>query len=223
MAVETQRDSSDETGARSRLDRVMPFLALSAAAAVGAYLSGDLRITQFVQRINNPYFHWLMVAVSWPGYQGRQWIVAVCVAALLLRFRLRIEAACLLISLGSGQLLATVIKIIVARPRPSPELVNVYLDHSTLSFPSGHVITYVALFGFLFYLVRTLMRRSALRSALLVILGALIGLVGLSRVYLGAHWASDALAGYCIGLFCLALMIQLYWRLKSRRISGGED
>ena len=200
----------------------MPFLALSAAAAVGAYLSGDLWITQFLQRFNDPYFHWLMVAVSWPGYQGRQWIVAVCVAALLLRFRLRIEAACVLISLGSGFLLANVIKIIVARPRPSPELVEVYLRQSTLSFPSGHVVSYMALFGFLFYLVHTLMRRSALRSALLVILGALIGLVGLSRVYLGAHWASDALAGYCIGLLWLALMIQLYCRLKSRRISGGE-
>lgn len=201
----------------------MPFLALSAAAAVGAYLSGDLRITQFLQRFNDPYFHWLMVAVSWPGYQGRQWIVAVCVAALLLRFRLRIEAACVLISLGSGLLLANVIKIIVARPRPSPELVEVYLRQSTLSFPSGHVVSYVAFFGFLFYLVHTLMRRSALRSALLVIFGALIGLVGLSRVYLGAHWASDALAGYCIGLLWLALMIHLYRRLKSRRISGGEN
>jgi membrane-associated phospholipid phosphatase len=223
MAVETWRDGSNETGRRLRLDRFMPFLALSAAAAVGAYLSGDLWITQFVQRFNNLYFHWLMVAVSWPGYQGRQWIVAVGAAALLLRFRLRIEAACVLISLGSGLLLATVIKLIVARPRPSADLVEIYMRQSTMSFPSGHVVSYMSLFGFLFYLVHTLMRRSALRSTLLVIFGALISLVGLSRVYLGAHWASDALAGYCIGLLWLALMIQLYWRLKSRRISGGED
>jgi undecaprenyl-diphosphatase len=208
---------------RLRLDRFMPFLALIAVAAVGAYLSGDLWITQFLQRFDNPYFHRLMVAVSWPGYQGRQWIVAVCVAALLLRFRLRIEAACALISQGSGWLLANVIKLIVARPRPSPDLVEIYMRHSSLSFPSGHVVSYVVFYGFLFYLVHTLMRRSTLRSALLVIFGALIGLVGLSRVYLGAHWASDALAGYCIGLLWLALMIQLYWRLKSQRISSGED
>src|SRR5262245_62058770 len=194
--------------------------ALFAAAAVAAFFFGDLRITQFLQRFDNPYFHWLMVAVSWPGYQGRQWIVAVCVAALLLRFRLRVEAACLLISLGSGMLLATVIKLIVARPRPSPDLVEVYLRHSTLSFPSGHVVSYMTLFGFLFYLVHTLMPRSALRSALLIILSVLIGLVGLSRVYLGAHWASDALAGYGFGLLWLALMIHLYWRLKSRRKIG---
>jgi len=222
MAVETRGDRSDETIRRPRLERFMPLLALSVVAAVGAYLSGDLWITQFLQRFDNPYFHWLMVAVSWPGYQGRQWIVAVCVAALLLRFRLRVEAACLLISLGSGELLTTVIKLIVARSRPSPNLVEVYLRHPTLSFPSGHVVSYMTLFGFLFYLVHTLMPRSALRSALLIIFSVLIGLVGLSRVYLGAHWASDALAGYGFGLLWLALMIHLYWRLKSRRIAGGE-
>jgi undecaprenyl-diphosphatase len=200
----------------------MPLLALSAAAAIGAYLAGDLRITQFLQRFGNPYFHGLMVAVSWPGYQGRQWIVAVCVAALLLRFRLRIEAVCLLISLVSGWILANLIKLIVARPRPSPDMVEVYLSHPTWSFPSGHVVSYMTLFGFMFYLVYTQMPRSALRSALLVLLGGLIGLVGLSRVYLGAHWASDVLAGYCFGLLWLALMIHLYWRLESRRISGGQ-
>src|SRR5262245_45513745 len=222
MAVEARRESSDETSGRPRIYRVMPLVALSAAAAIWAYQSGDLWITRLLQRFDDPYFHSLMVAVSWPGYLGRQWIVAVCVAAVLLRFGLRTEAACLLISLGTGEILATVIKFIVARPRPSPELVNVYLDHPTLSFPSGHVVSYVALFGFLFYLARTLMRPSALRSALLVILGALIGLVGLSRVYLGAHWASDALAGYGFGLLCLELMIYLYRRIKSRGGSGGE-
>ncbi|HKQ75176.1 MAG TPA: phosphatase PAP2 family protein, partial [Blastocatellia bacterium] len=223
MAVETQEERSDEAGRRLRLDRFMPLAALCAAAAVGAYLYGDLWITQFLQRFKDPYFHWLMVAVSWPGYQGRQWIVAVCVAALLLRYGLRIEAACLLISLGSSLVLANVIKLIVARTRPSPDLVDVYLLHSTMSFPSGHVLSYMVFFGFLFYLVHTLIGRSALRSALLVILGVLIGLVGLSRVYLGAHWASDALAAYSLGLLCLALMIRLHWRLKSRRISAGED
>ncbi|HKE02730.1 MAG TPA: phosphatase PAP2 family protein [Blastocatellia bacterium] len=197
--------------------------ALSAVAAVAAYLSGDLWITQSLQRFNDPYFYWLMVAVSWPGYQGRQLIVALCVAALMLRLRRRIEAACVLIGLGSGWLLANVIKLIFARPRPSPDLVEVYLPHSTWSFPSGHVVSYVAFYGFLFYLVCSLTRPSALRSALLALLGAMIGLVGLSRVYLGAHWASDALAGYCFGLLWLALMIHLYWRLKSRPISGGGN
>src|SRR5215475_15065332 len=78
-----------------------------------AYVFGDLRITRLIQRFDGRYFHWLMVAVSWPGYFGRQWVVALCVAALLLRFRRKIEAACLLISLGSIWLLTNANKIIV--------------------------------------------------------------------------------------------------------------
>jgi undecaprenyl-diphosphatase len=76
----------------------------------------------------------------------------------------------------------------------------------------------MALYGFLFYLVYTLMRSSPLRSALLTLLGALIGLVGLSRVYLGAHWASDVFGGYCLGFFWLALTIYFY---RSRKGASG--
>ena len=179
-----------------------------------AYVFGDLRITRFVQRFDSRYFHWLMVAVSWPGYFGRYWVVAFCVAALLLRFRLKVEAACLLMSLGSIWLLTNAIKIIVGRPRPSPDIVQVYYYPATCSFPSGHVTSYMALYGFLFYLVYTLTRSSPLRSALLTLLGALTGLVGFSRVYLGAHWASDVFGGYCLGFFWLALTIYFYRRLR---------
>lgn len=185
-----------------------------------AYIFGDLQITRFIQQFDNPYFHWLMVAVSWAGYRGRQWVVALCVAALLLRFRLRIEAAWLLISLGSSWLLTNAIKLIIGRPRPTTDLVEVYAYSVTRSFPSGHVTSYIALYGFLFYLVHTLMRPSSLRSALLIVFGALIGLVGLSRVYLGAHWASDVLGGYCFGFFWLGLMI--YFCRKSGGPGGAQ-
>jgi membrane-associated phospholipid phosphatase len=196
---------------------IIALLACGAAAGMGAvlaYVFGDLRITQFIQRFDDPYFHRLMVAVSWPGYLGRQWVVALCVAALLLRFRLKVEAACMLISLGSIWLLTNAIKIIVGRGRPTPDMVEVYAISGAKSFPSGHVTSYMALYGFLFYLVYTLMRPSPLRSALLTLLGALTGLVGLSRVYLGAHWASDVFGGYCLGFLWLALTIYFYRRRK---------
>jgi undecaprenyl-diphosphatase len=193
---------------------LLAFGLIAGMVAGMAYVFGDLRITRLIQRFDDPYFHWLMVAVSWPGYFGRQWVVALCVAALLLRFTHKVEAACLLISLGSIWLLTNAIKFIVERPRPSPDMVHVYYYPATCSFPSGHVTSYMALYGFLFYLTYTMMRSSPLRSALLIILGALTGLVGLSRVYLGAHWASDVFVGYCLGFFWLALTIYFYRRRK---------
>ena len=196
---------------------------VAGVVAVMAYVFGDLRIIRFIQRFDDPYFHWLMVAVSWPGYFGRQWVVALCVAALLLRFRLKVEAACLLISLGSIWLLTNAIKFIVGRPRPSPDMVQVYYYPANCSFPSGHVTSYMALYGFLFYLVYTLMRHSPLRSALLIVLGAVMGLVGLSRVYLGAHWASDVFGGYCLGFIWLALTIYFYRRLRVGQINCSAN
>jgi membrane-associated phospholipid phosphatase len=187
---------------------------VSGVVAVMAYIFGDLRISRFIQRFDNHYFHQLMVAVSWPGYLGRQWIVALCVAALLLRFRLKIETACLLISVVLNWLLVHTIKFVVGRPRPSPDVIKVYEHPGACSFPSGHVASYMALYGFLFYLIHSLMRPSPLRSILLVVCGVMMGLVGVSRVYLGAHWASDVLGGYCLGFFWLALTINVYRRRK---------
>jgi membrane-associated phospholipid phosphatase len=194
-------------------------IALGVAAMLLVFFTVDLRIPQFIQQFDNPIFHWLMVAVSWLGYRNNQFAIAFLAALLLLRLRLRIEAVFLLISLISGLLLASVIKLIIARPRPASTLAEVYRQHTTFSFPSGHVVSYMAFYGFLFYLVYTRMAASMLRTVLLVVLGALMGLVGLSRVYLGAHWASDTLAGYCIGFLWLTLMIQIYHRLKTNRLA----
>lgn len=190
-------------------------LGLGVAAAYVDYFSIDLWLTQFIQRINLPGWRALLIAVSWPGYGYYGLVVTLGTAALLFR-RHRIEAICLLASAAGGWLINNSLKIVVDRPRPVAELVAIYLEHKTRSFPSGHVVSYVALYGFLFYLVFVRAPRTMWRAAGLAVLGALIGLVGLSRVYLGAHWASDVLGGYLFGAVWLALMIHLYWRLKLR-------
>src|SRR5262245_47640323 len=104
----------DPDGIARRLSRralvIILSLTLGAAAAVVAYFSGDLWVTRSLQRLHNPYFHWLMVAVSWPGYFYRQLVVALCAAALLLLLRQRIEAVCMIMGLVSSWLLVNVIK-----------------------------------------------------------------------------------------------------------------
>ena len=62
-----------------------------------------------------------------------------------------------------------------------------------------------------------LLRRGKLRRGALAVLGALISLIGVSRVYLSAHWPSDVVGAYLAGGLWLMLMIEAYRRLKARQ------
>ena len=112
------------------------------------------------------------------------------------------------------------VKLITQRPRPAPDLVHVFRLLSGYSFPSGHVLLFTAFLGFLFFLVYTLTPGSWVRTGGLLALGALIALVGLSRVYLGQHWPSDVLAGVLLGALWQQVAMRIYLWGEARRRPG---
>ena len=185
------------------------FLALAVLLRRAAGSEADLAVSAGIQRLNHPAFEWAMVAISAPGYSPYNWL-ALPVAALgfwLAGFRR--EALFIVGTVGAG-VISGLTKALVERPRPGEGVVRVFSELLDYSYPSGHVVGYVSLYGFLFFLVYVLFKRSAWRTAALSLLGALVGLVGLSRVYLGHHWASDVLGGYALGTAYLLILIQLY-------------
>jgi undecaprenyl-diphosphatase len=156
-----------------------------------------------------PAFAQLMVAISALGFWPWDWLMLGATAAgfWLGGFR---RAALFLLATPAPGLLTGTIKLLVARPRPEEDAVNVVSALRDFSFPSGHVVSYVSLYGFIFFLVYVLFKRSRWRTTALWLCGLLIGLVGVSRIYLGHHWASDVLGGYALGTAFLLILLEVY-------------
>lgn len=193
----------------------------------------------------DPYFGWdlkVSTAFNWTSFTppglfplmrfmsvfGNSWIpygLTVMMAILFLVSRRRSEAAGLVLSVLGSALINTTLKLVISRPRPSADLgVHIYRNTVTQSFPSGHVTFYVCFFGFLFFVAFALLPRgSALRRLALTITALPVLLVGLSRIYLGAHWPSDTLGAYLWSGVWLAFSLDIYRRWKERRSLHGEE
>lgn len=105
------------------------------------------------------------------------------------------------LTLGIGAM----IKIAVGRPRPDTEYAA-NLHFQTFSFPSGHSSGAMVAYGLLAYLAWHLLPQpwNYIVAGMLIII---IVLVGVSRVYLGAHFPSDVIAGWGLGLIALLIII----------------
>lgn len=198
------------------LAAIAGFSLLAFLASSSAYFPIDLVITQSFQVFHPTWFDGLMRAISAPGYTFPAIIVVAVFATLLYYFGLHWEMAMSLLVAGSIEALNYLVKTIVHRPRPAENIVRVFQNLSSYSFPSGHVMFYTAYFGFLFFLVYRNMKHSWRRTALMVLFGGLIVSVGPSRIFLGEHWASDVIGGYLLGSLGLVAAVRVYQWGKPR-------
>ena len=195
------------------------------ALTLAAYLFGvfpfDLEVAGWLRGFHHPVFVALMGAVSIFGNGGVPLVLVGAVMAVCALAKKWLEAAFVMATL-SAVLLASVLKVIVGRPRPptfSMNLSDLFPSLDRYAYPSGHVLFYVVFFGFLAYLSwRHLTGR--LRWISVSTCTALILLIGPSRIFLGEHWVSDVIGSYLIGTFWLICLILLYQVVLYRRSPG---
>ena len=175
----------------------------------------DLAITLRLQRRRRPWLDRLMAIVSWPGFPPQSRVIPPAAIGSLWLLRFRTEAAFETAAWGTA-LVSTGLKALMDRPRPvaGTDLRVVAAPLGGTSFPSGHVLTFVGVYGFLAWLAWTLVRDPLVRALGTGAALGLVVLVGPSRVYQGHHWPTDVTASYLLGTTYLIVVVAAYRAVK---------
>lgn len=111
-------------------------------------------------------------------------------------------------------ILNQLLKRILRRPRPTEFRI---VEETGYSFPSGHSITSMVFYGYLVYLTYKYINNKKIKIPLIIFLILLIPTIGLSRIYLGVHYASDVLCGFLLGTIYLILFISISKKYLERK------
>ena len=101
-------------------------------------------------------------------------------------------------------ILNQLLKRVLQRPRPTEYRI---IEETGYSFPSGHSMVSMALYGYLIYLIYKYVENKYVKWILISLLSVLICLIGISRIYLGVHYTSDVLGGFLISISYLVIYI----------------
>jgi undecaprenyl-diphosphatase len=226
----------------SRLERLTVGLVLVVAAGIlGFLLLADVVADGGARRFDE----WLLLALRSPGDLsdpiGPKWfeemmrditalggtavltLGVLAVTGFLALTRKTHAAVTVLVSVVSGMVLSQAIKWAYARPRP--ELVPHGMETYSASFPSGHSMMAAVVYLTLGALLARHQAQPRMKVYVLVVAVFLTVLVGLSRIYLGVHWPTDVLAGWCLGaawaILCWFAMLWLQRRGTVERPPEG--
>ena len=143
-------------------------------------------------------------------------LITLTVIGYLLMDRKHAAALLVLVSVGGGAALSNLLKLAIARPRP--DLVAHLIEVNTTSFPSGHATLAAVTYLTLGALLSRLEGRRHAKIYVLTVAVALTFLIGVSRIYLGVHWPTDVLAGWCVG----SAWAMLCWRIALALQRSGD-
>lgn len=172
----------------------------------------DIKISLFLQKIHSDALDKIMLAISFFGELPWSLLMVLGVSSAFFVLKHKRESYFILSILLSAFIILG-IKHLINRPRPSAFYVRLVEVNRFQSFPSGHVMSYVFFFGFMIVLMRTMKGvHQITRNVITYISAFFILTIPFSRVYLGAHWASDTVGGFLLGLICLFLLCYFYFK-----------
>ena len=184
------------------------FVADTFAASMSTYLPFDVPVERFIQSLNWGPLVQVFTALDW--VEGtRQQILAVAGIVIIAAVNWRSVPMVVLAALSGA--VYSVTAMVINRPRPSADLVDVIRHTGSSSYPSGHV----AFFSWFLVMLVVCLAVGRLPRAIVavtwVIAALLLLIVCIGRIYLGEHWPSDVIGGVALGLgfTSIALSVRL--------------
>lgn len=200
---------------------IISVISLSGFSLMAMIISGhdilafDSVIIAFVQGLETPTLTAIMTFFTFIG----SWKSIVVIALLVILFLYKVldhrsELVLFSLVIIGAPILNKVLKNFFERTRPD---LHRLIEIGGYSFPSGHAMNAMAVYGILTFLLwRHIPTRSG-RALLLIVSMMMIFMIGISRVYLGVHYPSDIIAGYFASGFWLAVAIWVYQQYREKR------
>ncbi len=196
------------------------------AAWLFGLIASEVMANAAITRVDQQLAHWFhqFAASGWTPLvlAFTDWhhpigvgVMAAALGVVMYRRRDHYWLLALMLAVPGGLILNVLLKYIFQRARPAFDdpLVNL----ATFSFPSGHTSGATVLYGLLAAWLVCLCHGTARRALIVSVAVAMIGLVGVSRLYLGAHYLSDVLAAIAVGGGWLAVCISAVSTLRRRQ------
>ncbi|MEG4505555.1 phosphatase PAP2 family protein [Microcoleus sp. F6_B4] len=182
----------------------------------------DTSILLYLRSLHTPLGDRIMLGFTFLGEPNLLLVICLTLGIILLARNHRSEAATIAIAAGGAIGLNLLLKKLFARARP--QLWERVVDVRFYSFPSGHAMISMVIYGLLGYFLGS--RFPKQRWLIYSLTVVLVAAIGLSRLYLGVHWPTDVIAGYTAGLVWLIaciLSLEIWKELRSLTAASKEE
>ena len=201
------------------------FAAIAEGVEEGVTQKFDEAVLHWFQTSRTTFLDDAMLEITALG-AGLVLVMIVLIASVFLwQTQHKWSAYLLLLATLGGKLLNTLLKAAYARPRPS--IVESLTETHSTSFPSGHAMSSMVVYGSVAYLVGRLEPSKRLKYTTWLIAAIVIAAIGVSRMYLGVHYPSDVIGGFIAGLawigFLVATMRALQFFSERRPETHAEE
>lgn len=174
--------------------------------AVKVYTDSDMVIDNVLYDFIDMYFisddmTKVVKVITWFG--STVGIILMCILSMFIFRDKKINIA-IVINLTAVTIFNNLLKVVFMRARPD---INPLVIETSYSFPSGHSMISMAFYGYLIYLIYNHKNNKKVKWILILMLSVIILLIGISRIYLGVHYASDVIGGFCFSIAYLIIFV----------------